>query len=60
MAQALAGQPLAFEWTHRRLDGCSLFEAEVSLVRLELPESTFLLALVRDVSQRKQAEGPCS
>jgi PAS domain S-box-containing protein len=52
---ALAGQAQFFEWTHQRLDG-TLFEAEVSLNKVELSEHAYLLAFVRDISERKQAE----
>lgn len=44
-----------FEWTHQRLDG-SVFEAEVNLSRLELQGESLVLAIVRDISSRKQAE----
>ncbi|MEW5724632.1 MAG: PAS domain S-box protein [Thermodesulfobacteriota bacterium] len=52
---ALEGQPQFFEWRHRRLDGLP-FDAEVSLNRMDLAEGPFLLAAVRDVTVRKQAE----
>ena len=52
---AYAGSPQFFEWRHCRLDG-SEFEAEVSLNRLELAEQPMLLAFVRDITVRKQAE----
>ncbi|MFH1035972.1 MAG: PAS domain S-box protein [Pseudomonadota bacterium] len=54
-SQARAGQALSFEWTHKRLDG-SLFDAEVSLINIELPDKAFLLSMVRDISQRKRDE----
>jgi PAS domain S-box-containing protein len=52
---AYAGTPQFFEWRHCRLDG-SEFEAEVSLNRLEVAEHPMLLAIVRDITARKQAE----
>ena len=52
---AISGVPQYFEWRHCRLDG-SVFEVEVSLNRIELDEQAILLAIVRDITQRKQAE----
>jgi PAS domain S-box-containing protein len=53
---ALAGMPQSFEWLHCRYDG-SAFDAEVTLTRMELANTeVFLLAIVRDVTDRKRAE----
>ena len=52
---ALAGRPQSFEWRHTRCDGTP-FDAEVSLSRLDVPEQEFLLALVRDVTERNRME----
>lgn len=52
---ALSGEPQFFEWIHSRYDG-STFPAEVSLNRMDIGEETFLLAIVRDITERKQAE----
>lgn len=52
---ALAGDAQFFEWTHRRFDGTN-FPAEVSLNRMELDGEMLLLAIVRDVAERKKAE----
>ncbi|QIZ70868.1 PAS domain S-box protein [Oxynema aestuarii] len=45
----------SFEWLHRRVDG-SQFPAEVSLTTMEVGGRKVLQAIVRDISDRKQAE----
>jgi two-component system cell cycle sensor histidine kinase/response regulator CckA len=52
---ALAGEPQLFEWVHRRGDG-GLFHAEISLSAIEWGQDVNLLAVVRDVSDRKAVE----
>jgi PAS domain S-box-containing protein len=52
---ATDGLAQRFEWRHRRLDG-SDFDAEVSLNRLQLGERNLLLAIVRDITERKRSE----
>ncbi|MCU0237296.1 MAG: PAS domain S-box protein, partial [Acidobacteria bacterium] len=52
---AYAGQPQFFEWTHLRAGGTP-FLAEVSLTRIDLAADVFLLAMVRDISERKKLE----
>jgi PAS domain S-box-containing protein len=52
---AYAGQPQFFEWTHLRADDTP-FLAEVSLTRIDLAADVFLLAMVRDISERKKLE----
>ena len=44
-----------FEWRHRRLDGTD-FPAEVLLTSMQLSDKTVLQAVVRDITERKQAE----
>lgn len=52
---ALEGNPQRFEWRHSRPDGTT-FETEVTLNKLEIGGELFLQAIVRDVTERKQAE----
>lgn len=44
-----------FEWLHRRLDG-SLFPVEVSMTPVQLDGSPAILALLRDLTERKEHE----
>ncbi|MCX7635174.1 MAG: PAS domain S-box protein, partial [Syntrophales bacterium] len=55
IAAAAAGTPQFFPWVHRRADG-SDFDAEVSLTALEMKGTTHLIAIVRDVSERRAME----
>ncbi|OQW92164.1 MAG: hypothetical protein BWK79_15260, partial [Beggiatoa sp. IS2] len=51
----LAGHPQVFEWVHLREDGTS-FDAEISLNHVEIRERVYVQVIIRDVSERKQAE----
>jgi PAS domain S-box-containing protein len=53
--KAITGNPLRFYWKHSRKDG-SLFDVEVSLNSLVLQGKTYLQAMVRDITAKKQAE----
>jgi PAS domain S-box-containing protein len=50
-----AGEPQLFEWRARRRSG-ELFWVEVNLSRVRLGETDRLVAVVRDVTERKRAE----
>ncbi|MFC1765385.1 PAS domain S-box protein [Planctomycetota bacterium] len=55
LKRAYEGHPQCFEWQHVRPDG-TFFDAEVSLNRLDLTEQVLMLALVRDITERKKTE----
>jgi PAS domain S-box-containing protein len=52
---AYAGQPQFFEWLHKKMDA-NTFYADVSLKSIELHGELYLLAVVRDITERKQLE----
>jgi len=52
---ALTQGAQTFEWQHCRNDG-TLFDVEVSLNKMELAGGMLHLAVVRDITERKQAE----
>ncbi len=52
---AFDGRAQRFEWQHMRSDGTDV-DAEVSLNRLDVSEREIVLALVRDITERKKAE----
>jgi len=53
--QVLSGQSQRFEWKHKTFAGL-LFDAEVSLNRMDLFDDQYVLAIVRDITDRKNAE----
>ncbi|MFC1713254.1 PAS domain S-box protein [Candidatus Poribacteria bacterium] len=52
---AMAGEPQFFEWANCRLDG-TLFTAEVTINRVDIGSDVYLLAMVRDITERKRME----
>ena len=52
---AYSNGPQFFEWVHCRADG-TLFDAEVSLKRLDIDGKSFIQAIVLDVSEQKSAK----
>jgi len=53
--EAKNGRPQFFEWKSLRKDGTS-FYSEISLSSLDLGEQHYILAIIRDVSERKKAQ----
>jgi len=53
--KALNEEQACFEWEHQRKDG-SAFTTEISLTKIVLQNEVSLLAIVRDISQRKLYE----
>jgi PAS domain-containing protein len=52
---ALDGEPQHYDWIHKRQDG-SLFDAHVSLTRIDADGTALLLVIIRDITKRIQAE----
>lgn len=55
ITQALQGKSLSFYWKHCTLDKIP-FDAQVSLNKITLDEHDYLQAIVRDVTEQKEAE----
>ncbi|MBI5804914.1 PAS domain S-box protein [candidate division TA06 bacterium] len=53
--KALSGKIQFFDWKHRKKAG-EIFECEISLSRLELKGEYYLMAILRDVTEKKESE----
>jgi len=52
---AIDGKTQIFEWKHKKLNG-QLFDCEINLSRVDLSTGYYIQAIVRDITERKQAE----
>jgi len=52
---ALGGEPQFFEWQAKKING-ELIDAEINLNRLELDGYPYILAIIRDITPRKNYE----
>jgi PAS domain S-box-containing protein len=52
---ALEHGPQRFEWQHIRFDG-TFFDAEVALTRVDTGQEALLVAVVRDITERKRLQ----
>ena len=55
MNRALAGEAVLCECKHRTLDNTE-FDAEISLIKIEIDRVTALQMIIRDITERKRAE----
>ena len=53
--KALTGETRHFEWVHKRSDG-STFDADVTLIKVELGKDNAVLATIRDISEQKKSK----
>ncbi len=52
--RAQKGESISFDWVHQRSDGTRIF-TEVSLNRYSVEDDNFVMAIVRDITDRKEA-----
>lgn len=55
ITRAMNGETMVFEWVHQKKNG-DLFDAEVSLNHISIEGMPRVLAIVRDITNRKKAE----
>ena len=53
--KALQGEPQIFYWKHLKKDE-TLFDAEISLSTFKLENKDYIMAIIRDITERKKAE----
>jgi len=52
---ALEVEPQYFEWRHQRPDG-TLFDVHIGLSPIEIDEEVYLMAILRDITEKKRIE----
>ncbi|MFW6064803.1 MAG: PAS domain S-box protein [Candidatus Natronoplasma sp.] len=53
--KAIKGEPQFFEWVHKKSDGTE-FYTEVNLNRYKMDEENYVMAVVRDITERKKTK----
>lgn len=53
--KAIFGESQRFYWKHLKKDG-TLFDAEISLSSFKLENKEYIMAIIRDITERKKAE----
>ncbi|MFX1500973.1 MAG: PAS domain S-box protein [Promethearchaeota archaeon] len=53
--KALFGESQRFYWKHMKKDG-NLFDTEISLSSFKLDDKKYIMAMIRDITERKKAE----
>lgn len=53
--RAIKGKNQSFEWRFKKSDGTE-FDAAVNLIHMEMGEKSFVQAIIRDITERKEAE----
>ena len=55
MDVVLSGATAMFEWRYERAGG-ALFDVEISLSRLDIPDKSLIMAIIRDITERKHLQ----
>ncbi|MFX1365233.1 MAG: PAS domain S-box protein [Promethearchaeota archaeon] len=53
--KSLLGEPQRFYWKHMKKDG-TLFDTEISLSSFKLENKNYIMAMIRDITERQNAE----
>jgi len=56
ISSAFSGRPQRFEWMHKRLNDEAILFCEVTLSKVDFSDGSYVLGIVRDISQRKMLE----